>query len=548
MADNTNKLKELAGWLTDRNFNEHVIRDWLAAVSFFQIKATSSLLYKALLKLEKAKIAENHRITLLALFQQTVAPLSQQFVKNFLVQGFVNYHENLAITLYLNSLQRKFAKVCYNLLTKLGQHLTAAQQIALISQAMSQLGFLVLCNALLYRTAPAGTWQLLHKLYYYAVSHELEINKGPTLAQLYKHILLLAMMETSHLHQQDIESLYNASIDWARLVHLETNITQPYKVDLDADLPPFNVSSAQAVASKRCLYVEIGALIRHIQQLLAKQQAAVGKIKQGIASHALAYLIKLWAKQPQRKYTLLEETGPIEVCLGLAAVHYFANGWHDLVSFNKESQTKAINDIQPEILDFLDEKKQIFLKPGELNSNSPQLDAWQFDSTPELVDELSVATSHQTYHWQMVNTTARDYCLAIHRQPPEILQVGKIVGLKVGKHWYIGVIRWLQTSKFGKRPIVLYVGIELLAPSAIGVALQAASQSYQFYGLRLPALAITHEPDTLLTPALVYKIGDELTLREPTQHARIKLTRLLTQNYNYAQFEFEVINLCYPTD
>jgi cyclic-di-GMP-binding protein len=548
MADNTNKLKELAAWLTDRDFNEHVIRDWLADLSFFQIKATSSLLYKALLKLEKAKVSENHRITLLALLHQTVIPLSQQFVKNFLVQGLVNYHENLAITLYLNSLQLKFAKVCFNVLTKLGKHLTTAQQIALIYQAMNQLGSLILCNTLLYRTTPAGTWQLLHKLYYYAASHELEINEGLTLAQLYKHILLLAMMDTSHLHQQDIESLYNVSIDWARLVHLETHIPQPYKVCPDTDLPPFNESTARPVESKRCLYIEIGALIRHIQQLLAKQQAAAGKIKQGIASHALEYLIKLWAKQPQCKYTLLAETGQIEICLGLAAVHYFANGRHDLVNPSKASQTKARNAIQSAILDFLDEKKQTYFKPGELDPQPPQKDAWQFDHASESVNEPSVVTSHQTYHWQIVNTSARGYCLAIHGQPPEILQIGKIVGLKVGKHWYIGVIRWLQASEFGKRSTVLHAGIELLAPTAIGVALQADSQNYQFYGLRLPALAITHEPDTLLTPALVYQVGDELTLQEPTQHARIKLTRLLTQNYNYAQFEFEVINLCYPAE
>ena len=418
---------------------------------------------------------------------------------------------------------------------------------------MSEIGLLLLRRAQAYLFPPKGAWRLLHKLYHYATAQQLLNNPvtevtfqgvtHTTIAQLYKRIVLLALANTPQLQQQDMDRLYLLANEWADKLRLEAIHPQAYMLCFDTDLPPFHQAKLPKNAAKVGCYIQLDGLISHLQQLLATQMATPGKIKQGLANHVLEYLINLWSNRPQRRFARIPETGTIEVCIGLAAVHYRVNNHYDLVDGFTRHLTSATTPSPNHELGFQTPENTPILIPGELNNLNQEPDAWQVHQARIEREEAdskadALASSYQTYHWQAVNSSAQGYGLYITGQIPELLQVGKIIGIKAESAWYIGTIRWLQ---YNSAKGYLQAGVELLAPQARGVALQLESQNQQFHGLLLSNMLGANHSASLITPALIYQEGDVLTMQELAQHYKVKLTKLLAQNHNYAQFEFTVI-------
>ncbi len=553
MMSARDKLMQFNLLLAERDLNAESITDWLAGLPLSQVISTSKLLYKAIRKMQKSTLSPTLAIMLLNLMHRTLQQYSQQYSRDYLLPNLMNYQKNFRSIIYLDVLQRKFAQVSLNLLKAQGKKLSSVEKAVLIHSAMSELGLLLLRRAQAYLSPAKNVWRWLHSLYHYAAGQQLLKNSitetnfqgiiHTTVAQLYKRITLLALANTSQLQQQDMERLYTLASEWADKVVLDPVSSQGYSLYFDTDLPPSHQTSLQKNEGGIVCYIQLDGLISHLRQLLKNQSSTQDKIKPGLANHVLEHLINLWSNHPQRRFARFPETGTIEVCIGLATVHYMVNNHYDLVGEFTQPVINATNPSLNHKLDFQTAEITPVLVPGELNNLSQEPDAWQIHQTRIEREEAqskvdALASSHQIYRWQAVNSSAQGYCLYITGPMPELLQIGKVIGIKVEGTWCIGSIRWLQ---YNVAKGCLQTGVELLAPRAKGIALQLESQPQQFHGLLLPELSGTHWPASLITPTLIYQVGDVLTMQELTRQYKVKLTKLLSQNHSYARFEFTIL-------
>jgi hypothetical protein len=545
-----NTLKHLAQIITDVDVNLELITDWLATLALSQTKPVSKLLYKAMLKIQKASLVESAKVSLLNLFFRTIQQLCQQFTKDYSFQNLSNYPNNAHTALYLNCLQLKYARLNFSVLQQPKKKLAPEDKLLLIHRAMSQLGILLLRSAQLYGSPPKGTWLLLHGLYLYAAEQQLlqkpvmEVSiQGIThtsVVQLYKRILLFALVGTEQLQQQDMEKIYALASEWGAWLHIQAEATlQPYKLCFNADMPPFYAAIQHGNLAKT-YYLQLSELVQNLQNLLKDESAAAIKTKQGLASHILEYLSTRWQQRPQRKFSRVPSDDKIEVCLGLAAVHFYVNNQHDLVKGILESELKQVKAKHNEGLAFATTQPNSYFNLGELNNMPIGADPWQHlqYNQADSLEQTSFHLGYPTYPWQLTNTSAQGYGLVIKDDIPELLQINKIIGLKTHAGWYIGAIRWLNRDVRQKH---FWAGVELLAPSAKGVALQSIKQEQQFHGLLLPELPMLKQASLFLTPALIYKAGDTLEIQEQSRHYKVKLRGLLTQNHSYACFNYEVL-------
>lgn len=490
---------------------------------------------------------------LLNLMHRTLQQYSQQYNRDYLSSNLMNYRKNFRSIIYLDVLQRKFAQTSLSLLNAQDKKLSVVEKEVLLHKAISELGLLLLRRAQAYLFPAKNVWRLLHSLYHYAAGQQLLKNPiaemsfqgvpHTTVAQVYKRIILLALANTSRLQQQDIDRLYTLASEWSDKVLLDPISSQGYRLYFDTDLPPSYQTTSQKNEGGIVCYIQLDGLISYLKQLLKNQLSTQGKIQTGLANHVLEYLINLWSNRPQPRFAHFPETETMEVCIGLASVHYMVNNHHDLIDEFTQPVTNVASPSLDHELDFQTSETTAVLVPGELNNLSQEPDAWQIHQTKIEREEAqskveALASSHQIYRWQAVNSSAQGYCLCITGQMSELLQIGKVIGIKVEGNWFIGFIRWLQ---YNVVKACLQTGVELLAPRAKGIALQLESQSQQFHGLLLPKLTDTQGPASLITPALIYQPGDVLIVQELTRHYKVKLTKLLTQNHSYARFEFTVI-------
>lgn len=553
MTNTHDKLAQFSLLLAERQVDVESITDWLASLPLSHQISTSKLLYKTLSRIENHALSLSVSVALFNLVHRTLLQFSQQYSRDNLLQSLANYQSNLHVTVYLDCLQLRFAHASFSLLNNHSKKISGSERLLLCHRAMSEIGLVLLRRAQLYLFPAKGAWGLLHKLYRYAASEQLlnepvtEVNSQgvtkTTVSQLYRRILLLGIADTAYLQQQDIERFYLSAAEWADKVHLITHTPQDYYVCLDTDYPPVSRFANHQNNGKLYCYIQLDALVEQLKQLLNDQVAAGGRVKQGLANHVYEHLITIWADRPLRKYTRYAESGNIEVCIGLAAVHYLVNNQHDVVTGKKDAQI-ATEKLEQQSDEYLLPKEQpaTILKPGALHELSEELDIWEMSQRLIIThndEENDIPLDiYKTYHWRVMDSSAQGYCLAITGEPPELIQVGKIIGVKNGSFWYVGTIRWLKYHALSKE---LRVGIMLIAPKAIGVALQAKIQNQQFHGLLLPVVPEFNLPVSLITPALIYQEGEVLSVQEPVKYYKVKLLKLLTQNHNYAHYEFKVV-------
>lgn len=133
------------------------------------------------------------------------------------------------------------------------------------------------------------------------------------------------------------------------------------------------------------------------------------------------------------------------------------------------------------------------------------------------------------------------YCLCWqHDGGVEIPKRGDVIGIQ---YWLqnqslycVGVIKWLKR----KSEEQYQMGIQVIAPTFLGVLLKLPSRKFCSQALLLPNLRGERQPMTLLTPRLVLPSGEKVTLRVENKNYFVQLTRLLHSTHQYHHYTFKV--------
>lgn len=141
---------------------------------------------------------------------------------------------------------------------------------------------------------------------------------------------------------------------------------------------------------------------------------------------------------------------------------------------------------------------------------------------------------------ELIHMRPGSYCLNWYHDGTDLIpKRGDIIGVQYqlqGQWLYcIGTIKWLKRKSESQYQL----GVQVLAPTFLGVHLSLSSHEVPCEGLLLPNLSGTEEPRTLITPKLTLPSGEHLILRLDGKNRVIQLTRLLHSTHQYHHYQFK---------
>jgi hypothetical protein len=393
----------------------------------------------------------------------------------------------------------------------------------LIQRAIHALDQLLLVSYYTYTSAPEGVWSEIHRLYLHAAQHgvhdaevpDLGIKSSVSLA--YKQALLLALANPQRLVSADVDSVRDYLARFGHLAQLKPfamleNPAGVFLVRLKSDDPAIPLSKHKGETDMRADILLITVeLARQVDTHLTGLQENVPPGKLGLPEKAseqhyrdlLVHLLKYWALAPKRTFSRLAKNESVNLCVGLATVHYFLNGEIAYSATRDQSEEAKIS------LDF----------------------------TGSSVD-IGGVHQYDTARWLVNNESAGGMALSKFPGAPSALHVGELLGMRSDRssQWALGVVRWAGSGDSGD----LEIGVQMLAPSARAVTVRAEGEGAFERALLLPELLPLKQSATLVTTCGTYQPGRVLEVETEAGDTsmRVLATRLLECTNSFERFQF----------
>lgn len=492
---------------------------------------------------------------ILELFEPTAKELRDQLRKQYLSSGGASSEQKNLIGTLSQNLESRYATNYVSLLNSLATWADSPQKNLLHAKTCHYAMFHlleILVNAYcLYQEAPANLWSKLHKLYLLAVKHKIDrtsltadeviTSSLTSVENVYKHCLLLACAHPFQLRLKEIEKLQQGLLSWSSLCEIsESNIGDNlFVVSLDTDNPPRYTLLDPQEPSPTTRFLNTAPVIQHLTDIL-KQQYNV-ELAQRIVAYLsrdlLGYLVDVWGELYKRRYERSPLQQSVTICMGLSACHYF-------LSEKSSTDTRggtAGEEVDQSSLELVPVENEESLTRGFEKTRAATQDPTKFASTGGL--------KYKTFSWTTVNSDPQGYCLATTEEKLPSMQAGELIGLlQTGDmdddQWYINVIRWLKRTQDE-----LQMGIQLLSTNAIAVSvkIQRPNPTEFFNALLLPEFAESGQKNSLIVPAIDFKLGDIVHVVNPTFDFLVSLTKITSTSDSYCQIEFKTISPEKPT-
>ncbi len=420
-----------------------------------------------------------------------------------------------------------------------------------------------LCRVLLralqaYAQPPQNFWWELNEIYRLAETLELTEFKladdenttvrTNTIGAVYMRSLLLASCKSNQLQQHHIKAVFGALEHWSGQVALDRDTHDTLLiVDLLANEGPQYAQFSKALAEPRALRTEV--LAYEIEAYLKEVSTNIA-IPDTMSTGLLSHLVEAWSVLKPRTFKRMQTNSVLRVCIGLRAAHYFLSGGIDFAE--QLSSTEAL--LRREVNPFLD-------VDYESSQNEADDDPWSqahdlkvripenpnIESPENILLEAStgVHTEKPNEHFetQVADTSPGGYRLDWAEQIPPRIAVGEIVALREEKdtRWCVAAVRWIQT-----RLGTLQMGVELLAPKAIPVALRTIQKKggpTDFArGLLLPEIKAIKQPATLITPKVPFAAGQKVNIQRQGLHTTAQLLENRQNTDSFNQFTFRMLD------
>jgi hypothetical protein len=400
-----------------------------------------------------------------------------------------------------------------NKLFNLGSNRSTALVLHRAIEALSNLAMVYYHT---YFTPPPSLWSDLHQLYLYAVQQsmqDMEIEqdsnsrKTTSITLTYKRALLISLADPQHLAPQSIQLVADYIAHHAQHTQLQDlgtleNHAGIFLVRLNSDKPPIPyVKNDEEMDGSSDILLITMDLVRLVHKHLQMLQAGELPKNSGLPSNGkdprnedmLAYLIKHWGASPKRIYNRSRKADSIELGIGFAAVHHFLH----------------------------DEKHHGQPQTGETST---------MDKTQ------SGKAVFKPTRWQVLNISAGGMAL---RKIPNVesgIRVGDLLSIRAtgAAKWSIGILRW--ASHDDKKQ--LNVGAQLIAPSALPLALRASGRAEFGPALLLPEQPKLKQASTIIAASGTYAPARALEIEEDGKISRIMAVRLIERTANFEQFHF----------
>ena len=424
-----------------------------------------------------------------------------------------------------------------------------------LHRAISDLSRMLLRACQFYTPAPRLAWLELNQMVALAeratvldkrfTDDENHGAKALSVRDAYLRVAMLATARPNQLRHRHLNAVFNAIELWCPRLSMGTPGEDTlFVVDLARDRPPRYRGLGGADGDLRGIRTDV--LVYELEAYLNEIATDVA-VPEYVDSDLLRHLVHAWGVMKRRSFRRRPAEGPMKVCVGLRTVHYYISGG---VEFAEQlGSTDAL--LKREINPFLD-------------ATAPERardDVWdhalhgaRIPENPNIEDPSRILLGRRKsredmdlkyacHDVEIVDTSPGGYCLRWRSTLPGQLQPGEVLAIREAedKRWCIAVARWITHGDHET-----LVGVELLAPRAIAVALRIVqkrgSPADHSRALLLPALEAIGQPAMLITSRVPFHEGQKVLIQRQRIQAKAQLMRRVRITESFIQFTFRMLD------
>ncbi len=527
---------------------------WAKKLPMANVGVAAKMLFQATRELNATKIAANTRYKMLEIIRSQTYIICDSLGKRFLKQSVMLTDNDMKIVSLAQTLQNQLASGYKRIvIDELTQPIKKNDKKLLtfaVHRAISDLSQTILRALQLYSNPPKNAWLELHQLYalseskgtqQYAVKDSrAKYTASSTILDVYIRVLLLGCCKPNQLRQMDLANLYAATELWSGLVKVcnGSDIKALFLFAQQKDFPPVYRSLLKSTTSSIGRALCPTSLVAELQKHLDKDSSEAtvpGNISEAVINH----LIYAWGAMVERSFRRTQNSGEIQIGIGLLASHFFAAKEHSLPyllnQWNAEETTAKKPKLSTDVWD------QSFDAGSQFGADAENI---EFDSIAFISGHAQPTEDKgpkaQQIKAQIFNTSPGGYGITLDK-PPSSVQTGELVVIKEARmnNWSLGCIRWIRTQ----RGQATQLGIELLAPKVEAVAVRILNKTGEngeyLRGISVPALPTAGQEETLILPTMPFKVGCKAQWLNDKQSQRIQLLKRVKTSRSFVQYTFQ---------
>ncbi len=526
-------------------------RAWLASLPLANSAEAAREIYQTLYTVNRVELKVPVRLELMALYEPVVTTVCNGLQSHLVHAVPPLGPKKRQLAEFIRRLHIEMAygyKCCLRDLSHARVLLRRKSRSAVcIERALHHLSEVLLRSYLVYLPYPNAVWRETHELYRLAESLGVvdevltmdgEHDAHPvTIDERYVQTLLLGLANPYQLAHNAVHQLHAFVSHWAKQASITTkadlkDATGCFLVDLTADAPPVPFTKKSQNVSGSARVLDARPLLKTLQRLVIRLDAGEPIEKLGLGVDCLdstcvdllQRMTRALGESARRRYARRQRSSNVFVCVGLNAVHFFANGQRPFAAY---AHTFPWLDRPGRLVESPD---VAFVELEEENKDTAA-------SIPAL-SEGSTAVPVESYRvdrWQLRDIGPQGMSLARYGDAATPVRVGELIGVQqpsdLGR-WRTAAIRWVKSPETNS----VEVGVEMLAATAMPVAVRLPGGSNAFPGLRLPAAEVMQRPATLLLTRGACQVGDELeVIDEEVGVRRVRVLRLLERTGAFEQ-------------
>ena len=551
------------------------VEEWVDGLPRMNIGECAKQLYAAIQELNRFKVDSDTRFQMLEIMRGAIRYVCESLGKHYLNKAVVLPPKEAKIASLAQALQNHlsigYKTVIVQLLPRLKVQDRDARKLGAraIHRAMTEQADVLLRSLQLYYPAPANFWRELHLLFVIADrfgvinNEENDPESGAVPSSpydMYKRILMLATAKPNQLRQNQIKQVYQATEHWVRYAELtrDSGHSGLFAIDLTSDMPPVYHALLKRPNPSNVCYFDAATISDHLRvqlQLPSNQPHPIPDfmMPQDLSKDVVRLLIQAWGVLTERAFTRIEESGQLNICIGLSSTHYYVSNKADFNAMVKEGGQQNVMGV---------EFDNQFLKTGPTHRRETieNHDVWGLQvgaddnalSSKHSAIEQEIAKysgkeipkdadKYPSYQCDIVNTSPGGFCLCWKQDVPPQVKTGEIIGIQenADSMWSIGVIRWVKQFKNeGAR-----MGVELLAPKADACGAQAIHKkggvTEYMRALILPELKAIGQPATLITPNIAFHVGYKVNVNQNGHTVKAQLVKQVSSTASFNQFQYK---------
>jgi len=527
---------------------------WAKKLPMANVGVAAKMLFQATRELNATAISATSRYKMLEIIRSQTYVICESLGKRFLKQSVMLTDNDMKIVSLAQTLQNQLAsgykRIIVDELAKPSKKGEVKLLTFALHRAIMDLSQTILRALQLYSNPPKNAWLELHQMF--ALAETKGIHQYPvkdsrakyiassSIQDVYTRALLLGCSKPNQLRQVDLANLYAATELWSGLVKIckGSDISALFLFAQHKDFPPVYRTLLKTSTTSVGRALSPTALISALQKHLDKDSSDVtvpGNINETVLNH----LMHAWGAMVERSFRRTQNSGEIQIGIGLLASHYFSANEFSLPFLLKQWNAEEPQG-KPQVPS-TDVWDQSFDAGSQFGAESENI---EFDSiafiSSHAQDTEDTGPKAKQLSAQIFNTSPGGYGITLDN-PPNSVQTGELVVIKEARmnNWSLGCIRWIRTQ----RNQATQLGIELLAPKVEAVAVRMLNKTGEngdyLRGIWLPALPAAGQEETLILPTMPFKVGCKAQLLDDKHCQRIQLLKRVNTSRSFVQYSFQ---------